>query len=126
MKADMATTSGLTWEQGALGPHAREGARGDGATQPMTDEADIMVCGTGSFAARILCDLAATAPRPITVAIVGRNAERLAWLRTAANARAVLFGRPAMFVTRELNLLATDALAAALAQIRPAVLVQAA
>jgi hypothetical protein len=92
----------------------------------MADRVDIMVCGTGAFAARIVCDLAATAARPITVAIVGRNPDRLAWLRTAANARAFLYGRPAVFVTRSLDLLDTEALAGTIATDRPRVLVQAA
>ena len=87
---------------------------------------DIVVFGTGSFAARILCDLAATAERGLTVAIAGRNAERLAWLKTATNARAVLFQRPGAFVTRTIDLGDAAALAALLAADRPKVVVQAA
>src|SRR5471030_798183 len=92
----------------------------------MPGNVDVMVCGTGSFAARIVFDLAATASRPLTVAIAGRNADRLTWLKVAANARAVLFGRPAVFVTRTIDLLEPDAAATLIAQERPTVLVQAA
>ena len=60
--------------------------------------ADILIFGTGNFAGRIALDLAATASEPVTVAIAGRNRERLDWLRTAGNARAALFGRPARFI----------------------------
>lgn len=92
----------------------------------MPDHVDIMVCGTGSFAARVVCDLAAVAPRPIIVAILGRNLSRLDWLRTAGNARAHLYGRPATFVARRIDLLETDTLARVLEAARPRVLVQAA
>jgi hypothetical protein len=87
---------------------------------------NILVLGTGNFAARIVFDLAATASRPLTVAIAGRNRDRLAWLKTAANARAVLFGRPAVFVTRTIDLLAHDHVTALISQDRPTVIVQAA
>jgi hypothetical protein len=87
---------------------------------------DIVVLGTGSFAARIVFDLAATASRPVMVGIAGRNVERLTWLKVAANARAVLFARPAVFVSRAIDLLVPDAVAALISQDRPTVLVQAA
>jgi hypothetical protein len=89
-------------------------------------EADILIFGTGSFAARIVFDLAATARVPIRVVVAGRDAERLAWLRTAANARAVIFGCAAEFGTDEIDLTAIDATAALLARLRPSVVVQAA
>lgn len=92
----------------------------------MADKADIMVLGTGSFAARIVFDLAAAAARPATIVVAGRNTERLAWLRSAANARAVIFGRPATFISRTVDLLAPDAAAELIAAYRPSVLVQAA
>ena len=50
----------------------------------MTDPCDILIFGTGSFAQRIACDLAATATKPTRVAIAGRNPLRLAWIGTAA------------------------------------------
>jgi hypothetical protein len=92
----------------------------------MAGKIDVMVCGTGSFAARIVFDLAATASRPVTVAIAGRNTDRLTWLKVAANARAVLFGRPAEFVIRSVDLLAHGEAARLIAEDRPAVVVQAA
>jgi len=92
----------------------------------LADKLDILVLGTGSFAARIVCDLAATASRPIAVAIAGRNRERLAWLKTAANARAVLFGRPAVFATRTIDLMVHDDVVSLISQDRPTVIVQAA
>lgn len=92
----------------------------------MTDKPDILVLGTGSFAARIVFDLAATATRPVTIGIAGRNAERLSWLRIAGNARAAVFGTPANFVNRSVDLLSADAVAELIERDRPAVLVQAA
>lgn len=89
-------------------------------------DADILIFGTGSFAARIAFDLAATADAPLRVSIAGRNAERLDWLRTAANARAVIFGRPARFIAETADLLSADAAAATIARHRPQVVVQAA
>jgi saccharopine dehydrogenase-like NADP-dependent oxidoreductase len=69
----------------------------------------LVIIGTGSFAARILFDAAATADAPVTITIAGRNRERLAWLRTAANARAILFRRPARIVAQHVDLLSADA-----------------
>jgi hypothetical protein len=88
--------------------------------------ADIVVFGTGSFAGRIVCDIAATAAAPVTVAIAGRNTERLSWLRIAANARATVFARPAVFVARPIDLAAPQSAEEALRTLRPSVLVQAA
>ena len=93
----------------------------------MTDiRADILIFGTGHFAGRIVLDLAATASDPVTVVIAGRNRERLNWLRTAGNARAALFGRPARLLSREVDLSLPDAAAAAIAEVQPTVVVQAA
>lgn len=88
--------------------------------------ADVLLLGSGSFAARVAFDLAATARHPVQVLIAGRNVPRLDWLRTAANARAALFGTPARFATRQADLMADGAAAELLAQCRPAVVVQAA
>lgn len=87
---------------------------------------DILVSGTGGFAARILFDIAATAKRPVKVVIAGRNRDRLQWLTTAANARASIFGCPAIFSTYEIDLLADGAAARLIEATRPAVTVQAA
>ena len=86
----------------------------------------ILVSGTGAFAARIVFDLAAAATKPVHVVIAGRNRERLAWLATAAGARAVIFGRPVTFATHEADLLREGAADAMLEATRPAVVVQAA
>lgn len=87
---------------------------------------DILISGTGGFAARIAFDIAATAREPVEVIIAGRNLERLNWLRTAANARAALFGAKAHFTTRAIDLLAPDASDALLAATSPRIVVQAA
>ncbi len=92
----------------------------------MTDPCDILIFGTGSFAQRIACDLAATATNPTRVAIAGRNALRLAWIRTAAQARADMFARPVAIETYELDLAIDNRAAELLASRRPAVIVQAA
>lgn len=91
----------------------------------MVDRTDILICGTGSFAARILFDLAATAPTPLHVTIAGRNAARAAWMRTAAGARAAMFGRALRLQVLPLDIERDDA-AGALAVLRPKVVLQAA
>src|SRR5438309_8972978 len=90
------------------------------------NRADILIFGTGNFAGRIALDLAATAADPVTVVIAGRNRDRLNWLRTAGNARAALFCRPARFISHEVDLSVADAAAAVLAAAEPTVVVQAA
>lgn len=87
---------------------------------------DILISGTGGFAARIAFDIAATAREPVEVIIAGRNLERLNWLRTAANARTALFGAKARFTTHAIDLLAPDASDALLAATNPRIVVQAA
>jgi hypothetical protein len=88
--------------------------------------ADILIFGTGNFAGRIALDLAATASESVTVAIAGRNVERLNWLRTAGNARAALFNRPARLVSHHVDLSVADAAAETIAAVAPKVVVQAA
>ena len=92
----------------------------------MTDPCDILIFGTGSFAQRIACDLAATATKPTRVAIAGRNALRLTWIRTAAQARADMFARAVGIDTHEIDLAIEGRAAELLASCRPAVIVQAA
>nr|WP_047576164.1 hypothetical protein [Methylobacterium sp. ZNC0032] len=87
---------------------------------------DILISGTGGFAARIAFDIAATAREQVEVIIAGRNLERLNWLRTAANARAALFGTNARFTTYAIDLLAPDASDALLVATSPRIVVQAA
>ena len=92
----------------------------------MTDTADILLFGTGSFAARILFDIAATCETPLTVVVAGRKAEQLAWLRTAGQARAAIFERPVTIATRLADILSAAAAAEIIAAIKPKVIVQAA
>lgn len=87
---------------------------------------DILISGTGSFAARIAFDLAAVATGPVEVVIAGRNRSRLNWLRTAANARAAMFGSKARFTAYAIDLLAPDASDELLVANNPRILVQAA
>lgn len=89
----------------------------------MANPADIVIFGTGSFASRIVFDLAATAPRPLAVLVVGRDPARLAWIRTAALARAAMFGRTLSLETRRLEAFATPAIAELLGGARPRVVV---
>lgn len=87
---------------------------------------DILISGTGSFAARITFDIAAVAAEPVEVIIAGRNRSRLDWLRTAANARAAMFGSKARFTAHAIDLLAPDASDTLLAATNPRIVVQAA
>lgn len=86
----------------------------------------ILLFGTGAFAARLAADIAATALHPVSLSIAGRNADRLAWLETAAGARASTFGRAVTVETAMVDLSSHDALAALIAERRPDVVVQAA
>lgn len=86
----------------------------------------ILIFGTGAFAARIACDIAATAGAPVAVTLAGRNRERLDWLVTAGNARAETFGSGARFHGIEVDLLQRDAAAPVIDRVRPALVVQAA
>jgi hypothetical protein len=92
----------------------------------MARACDILIFGSGSFAQRIACDLASTGREPIAVAIAGRNAARLAWIATAARARAHMFGRRLGLATYEVDLAAAGAAGALLAKLEPAVIMQAA
>ena len=87
----------------------------------MTVRADIVIFGTGSFAARILFDLAATARRELSIAVVGRDHLRLAWLRTGAAARAAMFGTGVRIADHRLDAFSTEAVAGLLAELSPRV-----
>jgi hypothetical protein len=89
----------------------------------MAARTEIVICGTGSFAARILFDLVATTPGPLAIAIVGRNADRLMWMRTGAEARADMFGTNARVVDHCLGALTVEAVTDLLGQLQPRVIV---
>jgi hypothetical protein len=91
----------------------------------MTDNR-ILLLGTGSFAARILFDVCATARHPVAVTVAGRSPARLAWLQTAGHARANMFERPARICTEAADLSGAEAAAEIIARVRPKVVVQAA
>lgn len=86
----------------------------------------ILIFGTGAFAARIACDIAATARAPVSVTLAGRNRERLDWLVTAGNARAETFGGGARFEGVQVDLLVPDAAGPVIEKGQPALVVQAA
>ncbi|MDP6787591.1 MAG: hypothetical protein QF830_06340 [Rhodospirillales bacterium] len=93
----------------------------------MTGETcDVMVAGTGLFAEKIVFSLAMTAAQPITVAVGGRNRERMDWLSLSGNARAALFGRPVRVFAVPLTWNTPSAIAETLAVCRPTVVAQAA
>src|SRR5262245_48399647 len=92
----------------------------------MGDTCDILIFGTGSFAQRIACDLAATATAPTRLAIAGRNGLRLDWILTAARARAHMFSAPVEVASHRIDLAAPEAAGELLALCRPAVILQAA
>ncbi|MGI9413799.1 MAG: hypothetical protein ACR2PM_09020 [Hyphomicrobiales bacterium] len=92
----------------------------------MAEQTNIIVFGTGSFAGRIVFDIAATARDPVSITVAGRNLERLDWLKTAGNARAVIFERPATFQSRTVDLSDSDGAADLIAELQPSAVVQAA
>jgi hypothetical protein len=79
--------------------------------------------GTGSFAARIVFDLAAVGPKGLSIVVVGRNRARLAWLRTAGLARASMFGTGVRVAERALSEFSVPAMTALLAELAPCVVV---
>lgn len=95
----------------------------------MTDHpqsCDIMVIGTGFYAEVMLADLAAHAPRPLTVVICGRNAGRMKWLVEACRARAANFNAPAAFSSLALDSTSAATLAEGIGRVRPRIVVQSA
>ncbi len=92
----------------------------------MSETADILIVGTGQFAARILFDLAATVDAPTRIAVAGRNASRLAWLETAGRARAQMFQRPVTIVGRRTDPADLEQIAEVLSRVQPSVVLQAA
>lgn len=87
---------------------------------------DVLITGTGMFAGRIALDIAATAKEPVSVAIAGRNLDRLQWLETAGNARAAMFGTAAKFKAHRVDLMKKGASEAILSKVQPRIVVQAA
>jgi hypothetical protein len=85
---------------------------------------DAVVFGTGEYCARILFDLAASTSEKVSVLIVGRDAARLAWLRTAANGRAAIFGTQARFTTEVLPDFRDELLEDILSRTKPSVVLQ--
>lgn len=92
----------------------------------MSARGTILMVGTGAFAARIACDIAAGAQHPVRLVLAGRNGDRLAWLTTACNARAATFGTGVEATSVAADLSSADAIAPVLASIGPDVVVQAA
>ena len=92
----------------------------------MAEKCDILVTGTGAFAERLVLDLAITAEKPVSVAVSGRNEERMAWLSAAGNARAALFGRPVTVVARPVVWETAETIAEVIGACRPDVVVHAA
>lgn len=92
----------------------------------MAARGTILLFGTGAFATRIACDIAATARAPIRLVLAGRDAERLAWLVSACNARAATFGTAVRAELALADLSSTEAAAPVIAAAQPDVVVQAA
>ncbi|WP_426955634.1 hypothetical protein [Muricoccus radiodurans] len=86
----------------------------------------ILLFGTGAFATRIACDIAATARHPVRLILAGRDRDRLAWLVTACRARAATFGTRVETELAVADLSSAEAVAPVIAAARPDVVVQAA
>ncbi|SDI33651.1 hypothetical protein [Alloyangia pacifica] len=87
---------------------------------------DIALFGTGAFASRILFDLAATAAEPLSIAVVGRNDTAMRWMRSAAQARARMFGRDITVSLETANLTSPEEIGRLLDTLTPSVVVQSA
>src|SRR5690606_26008934 len=86
-------------------------------------QSDVVIFGTGNFAARILFDLASTASDDISVTVAGRDSARLAWLRTAAMARVAMFGTRVRVTETRLETLSTEAVVDLLDAVGPRLVV---
>lgn len=92
----------------------------------MSQPGCILLFGTGAFATRIACDIAATAQHPIRLVLAGRDSLRLNWLVTACNARATTFGTGVRAEAITVDLSSAEAAQLAIEPVRPDVVVQAA
>lgn len=92
----------------------------------MSDVGTILLFGTGAFAARIACDIAATARHPVRLVLAGRDRDRLDWLVTACRSRAATFGTGVETTATGADLSSSEAVAPVIAAERPRVVVQAA
>lgn len=92
----------------------------------MSEPGTILLFGTGAFAARIACDIAATATTPVRLVLAGRNRERLDWLVSACRARAATFGTRVATAAVAADLSSAEAVAPTIAAAQPDVVVQAA
>jgi hypothetical protein len=90
----------------------------------MSAAGTILLFGTGVFAQRIACDIAATARHPVQLVLAGRNGDRLDWLKTACNARAATFGTGVHTRAIVADLASAEAITPAVAAARPDVVVQ--
>jgi hypothetical protein len=90
----------------------------------MNEAGVILLFGTGAFAGRIACDIAATARHPVRLVLAGRNRDRLDWLATACNARAATFETGVQTQTVTADLGSVEAVAPVIAAVRPDVVVQ--
>lgn len=86
----------------------------------------ILLFGTGAFATRIACDIAATARHPIRLVLAGRDEARLAWLVTACNARAATFATAVRAEAMLADMASAEAVEPVIAAARPDLVVQAA
>lgn len=92
----------------------------------MSTRGCILLFGTGAFATRIACDIAATARHPIRLVLAGRDRLRLGWLVSACNARAATFATGVCTEAMEADLSSIDSAAPTIAAARPDLVVQAA
>ena len=92
----------------------------------MPRKTDVLVFGTGNFAARIILDIASTARVPVRVTVAGRNLERMDWLCLAAKARAAIYGSAASFTVEFADLSRPEAAGSVISACEPKVVVQAA
>ncbi len=90
--------------------------------------ADLLVTGSGSLAEAVLFDLMSmpALAAPMTIVLAARNADRLAWLAQAANARACALGTHHRVACRAIDWEAPDELARLLDDCAPKVVLHAA
>lgn len=83
---------------------------------------ELAVTGSGSLASEVVHALAVAANGPLTIALLGRDPARLAWLARAASARAAATGGRLRVVTAATNWSDYDQLCRTIASLRPKVL----
>lgn len=80
---------------------------------------DILITGTGSLAEELLLSLIKITPRNLSIHILGRNLERLQWLKLLVESQSTLLGKQVDIDYSVITLWSQSAIASVLVSIKP-------